>query len=309
MNHFRTRPNLSDLQFRQIQGSELNIYGRTILDIGEFRVKEDGDIILEGPIQDHTVGDPFIAADENGVLYKTYLDLSGITFIIYQPDHGFIVSDVVGFEEMPENPEDYPPKYTKAIADGSYPGEPLGLASNIIDKDHFVLMQVGFVDFYQDSQHQGHTEYGYDPESYFEPGRIYYLSDEIDGKMVLEPPTNPNSIKKPVFIPVYNKEDERSNLGWVLPYPPVKVSDIPQNKILTFIGDGETRDFTYYGLKNLEKHNLGTRNVMVQIHRKDEPFNTVYTKIERPFEDSIKIKFSTPPSDGVEYVAMIIGMY
>lgn len=293
MNQFRTRPNLSNLQFRQIPGTTLNLSGSTILDMGEIRITEDGDLILEGPIQQHQPDHPFVAADENGVLYKTQLDLSGITFIIYQPDHGFIVSDVVGFEEMPNVGVG---KYTKAIANGTYPGEPLGLASNIIDEDHFVLMQVGFVDFRQNG-------IDHHPENYFEPGKIYYLSDETKGKMVLTPPISVSSFKKPVFLPVH--KDGRTNLGWVLPYPPIRISDIPVNKLLSFVGDGVTRDFS---LPELE-HNLGTRNMIVQIYRNQEPFNTVYAKIERLYEDSIKIKFSTPPTDGVEYVVMINAMY
>jgi len=294
MNHFITRPNLSNLQFRQIEGTTLNIYGTTILDTGEIRIKENGDLILEGPIQPHQPNHSFVAADEDGVLYKTSIDLSGLTFTIYQEDHGFDVGHVVGFEEGPEIGEG---KYTKAIADGTYNGEPLGLATVIINKDEFVLMQAGFADLDKSGLY----------ENFFIPGRIYYLSDEDNGMMVLEPPTNPNSIKKPVFLPVFldSNPNERTNLGWVLPYPPVKVSSFLQTKILQFTGDGETRDFFLPELK----HDLGTKDVMIEIYRVGEPFTTVYAKIERYHEDAIKLKFTRPPYNDVNYRVLITSLF
>jgi hypothetical protein len=75
MSTFRTRPNLSDLQFRQIPNTELNLSGTTIF------TKEDSILkIMHDPINpgDYDGEDPFLRTDEHGIVYKEYVNFGGM---------------------------------------------------------------------------------------------------------------------------------------------------------------------------------------------------------------------------------------
>jgi len=295
MTLFKTRPNLSNLQFRQEPGTELDLKGKTkILPGGQIRIKYDeetgeyGELVLEGPTK--SFGSlPFVRATEEGVLYKEYIDLSGYTTSIYQENHGFVVGDVVGFEEIPEVGEG---KYTKAIADGTYPGEPLGLATEIISEDEFVLMQTGFTVFNFDETH---------PNSYLLnliPGKVYYLSSEEAGKMVDSAPTEGNNIQKAVFLPVKDSLTNERNRGWILPYPAIKT--VRGFKAFTITGNGLDTDFVV-------RHDFNTFDLVVQSYRMNPPRSIIHIKNNRDDENNMEIKFTKPPQDGEEFRILIGG--
>ena len=72
MSTFRTRPNLSDLQFRQIPGTELNLSGRTTFtEISELN-------FLWEPINEPNDKDPFVRTDSDGRVYLEYVDFDGM---------------------------------------------------------------------------------------------------------------------------------------------------------------------------------------------------------------------------------------
>lgn len=301
MSTFRTRPNLSNLQFRQIAGTELDLEGVTkVLEGGQIRITEDGELVMEcDPRGIHEKYHPFIKADENGVLYKEFLDISGLTFTIFQPNHGFHVGDVIGFEEDEPNGVG---KYTKAIADGSYPGEPLGLASQIIDDDYFVLMQVGFTTFNETDPYFDNINKSYLLN--LTPGKIYYLSADSAGDMVIEPPSDSTHIRKPVFLPTKDYITGETNRGWVLPYPPIDGSLFTESKTLYFIGDDFNKNFDLSFLS--QNHGFNTRNVSVQIYRDDPPYSDVHLKVERNESNGeLTIKFSTPPGNDERFKVLV----
>ena len=311
MANFKTRPNLSNLQFRQEQNTVLDLKGITkVLPNGQIRIVHDdisgeyGKLVLEGPDRSSEFGSGNMVVkarynpggEDDGVLYKEFIDFSGLTFTVYQENHGFHVGDVIGFEDEPPD-GDGVGKYSKAIADGTYNGEPLGLASDIIDDDYFVLMQVGFTIF--DENHP----YFNNPDLLdLIPGKVYYLSAEDAGKMVINPPTQIGHIIKPVFLPVKDQNSGETNRGWVLPYPPTEIRGFLTPYLIE--GDGVTRNFEI-------NHGLNTTNLLVHSYRYHLPYSTIYLRTDRVDEDGIEsnnnimIKFTKPPPDGEKYKILV----
>ncbi len=72
MSTFRTRPNLSDLQFRQIPNTELNLSGTTIF------TEESILKIMHDPIGEDKGEDPFLRTTSDGVVYKHFVDFDGM---------------------------------------------------------------------------------------------------------------------------------------------------------------------------------------------------------------------------------------
>lgn len=71
MSTFKTRPNLSNLQFRQIEGSKLELEGINI-------IKEKGKLILDGESiieVDESGNHTHVRTDENGLVYKHLVKL------------------------------------------------------------------------------------------------------------------------------------------------------------------------------------------------------------------------------------------
>ena len=110
-----------------------------------------------------------------------------ISKIITQNSHGFAVNDVVGFSGT---------TYNKAIADGSYDGEFLGLVTASANTNTFELTQAGYVEGL----------------SSLVTNTTYFLSDVTAGLLTSVEPTTVGSIYKSVLFA--NSETS----GWVLPY-------------------------------------------------------------------------------------------
>jgi len=110
-----------------------------------------------------------------------------ITKQITQASHGFAVNDVIGWSGG---------TYNKAIADGSYDGEVVGIVSKYIDTSNFDLTQAGYV--------TGLTS--------LVANTTYFLSDVTAGLLTSTEPTAVNHISKSVLVA------NSTTSGWVLPY-------------------------------------------------------------------------------------------
>jgi hypothetical protein len=132
----------------------------------------------------------------NSLISKLYADTINqkVTKTIYQPSHGFAVKDVIGWSVSGG--------YDKAIANGAYNGEILGIVSKYIDANYFELTQSGYVDGL----------------SGLIPNKTYFLSDTVNGLMTTGETTVVGHINKAVLIA------NTTSSGWVLPYAGYVVS-------------------------------------------------------------------------------------
>lgn len=76
-------------------------------------------------------------------------------------------------------------------------------------------------------------------------------------------------------------------------------TDVVVRKYATTIGDGTTTAFTV-------SHNLGTRDVIVQIRRNASPYNLVMTDVKADTINDVVVEFSAPPATN-EFRVMIQG--
>ena len=107
---------------------------------------------------------------------------------ITQTAHGFHAGDAIGWSGG---------TYNKAIANGEYNGEVIGLVSKRVSVDIFDLTQAGYV-----SGITGLTT-----------STTYFLSDSLAGKLTQTKPTVLGHVVRAMFI------TDTSASGWVLPYP------------------------------------------------------------------------------------------
>ncbi len=110
-----------------------------------------------------------------------------ITKIITQPAHGFVVNNVVGWSSG---------IYTKAIANGTYNGEVIGLVTKVTG-DTFEVTQAGYI--------SGLTT--------LSANTTYFLSNVSAGQLTPIKPTTLTHIIRAVLVTT------TANAGWVLPYP------------------------------------------------------------------------------------------
>jgi hypothetical protein len=106
---------------------------------------------------------------------------------INQTSHGFSVGDFIGWSGG---------TYNKAIADGLYDGEFIGLVSDVESTDIFKVVQAGYV--------TGLTSLVADT--------TYFLSPTTAGLITTDEPTGNTQISKTVLIA------DSSTTGWILPY-------------------------------------------------------------------------------------------
>jgi hypothetical protein len=149
--------------------------------------------------------------------YAGYIISSGITESgtntrrITQISHGFAVSDVVGWSGG---------TYNKAIANGKYNGEVIGIVNKVVNPNVFDLTQAGYI-----SGLTGITM-----------NSTYFLSDSIAGKLQTTKPTILEHVVRAVLVA------DTSASGWILPYP---------GYILTSGGTGSTGGGTITGATNI----------------------------------------------------------
>lgn len=110
-----------------------------------------------------------------------------VTRRITKTGHGFTVGNVVGWSGG---------TYNKAIADGNYGGEILGIVSTVVNSNTFDLTQSGYI--------SGQTG--------LSPNTTYYVSDTIYGGKSAVAPTTTGYIVRPILVA------NTSSTGWVLPY-------------------------------------------------------------------------------------------
>jgi len=180
-----TKPNLSDSKFEQFSGETLSLSGNTNI-YGHFAIKSGATISI---LSNYGVG-KILTSDSGGTgTWQNAISISGerITKEIIQNSHGFNINDVIGWSGG---------TYNKAIADGSYDGEVLGIVSKYLNANCFELTQAGYV--------TGLT--GITINS------TYFLSDITAGLLTSVEPTGNTHISKSVLIA------DSSTSGWVLPY-------------------------------------------------------------------------------------------
>lgn len=129
---------------------------------------------------------------------------SGVSKSITQLGHGFSVGDFIGWSGG---------TYNKAIADGNYDGEFIGLVTEVVDVNNFKVTQSGYV--------TGLTG--------LVTNTTYFLSDTTAGLISSTEPSTDGSVVKPVLIA------DSTTSGWVLPYPGIVLtsSGISGNDVYT----------------------------------------------------------------------------
>lgn len=196
-----------------------------------------------------------------------------VTKLVNQPSHGFDVKDVLGWSGG---------TYNKAIADGSYDGEILGIVSKCYNADCFDLTQAGYV--------TGLTS--------LSVNSTYFLSPTTAGLLTATRPTITGEIVKSVLI----ADSETS--AWVLPYAGFQISvssggTSAQVSEFTITGNSTSTGFTVI-------HGKNKQFVMVEVIKNTSPYPTIYTNVERTNADCVCITFDTAPANGQEYKILII---
>ena len=111
-----------------------------------------------------------------------------VTKTITKFGHGFDEKDVIGFSGG---------TYTKAIADGNYDGEIIGIVTDVIDVNNFELTQSGYV--------TGLTT--------LSVSTTYFVSPTVAGNITSTAPSTYGQLVRPILIA------NSTTTGWVLPYP------------------------------------------------------------------------------------------
>lgn len=172
-----------------------------ILAIGHKDGNARIDIIATGStcgfrLKDNNEGlNKVLISDVNG--YGTWGDITTSSERIYktisQSSHGFSVNDYIGWSGG---------TYNKAIADGTYDGEFIGLVTNVPDSNTFEVTYAGYV-----SGLTGLVQ-----------NTTYFLSETIAGELKDTPPTGLTEIIKAIIIA------DSTTSGWVLSYPGIEIS-------------------------------------------------------------------------------------
>ena len=110
---------------------------------------------------------------------------------ITQTSHGFAINDVIGWSGG---------TYNKAIANGKYNGEVIGIVNKIVSSNIFDLTQAGYVS-------------GLTGLTGLTTNKTYFLSDSIAGKLQTTKPTVLGHVVRSVLA------TDTPASGWVLPYP------------------------------------------------------------------------------------------
>jgi len=196
-----------------------------------------------------------------------------ITKLINQASHGFVVGNVIGWSGG---------TYNKAIANGNYDGEVIGVVSKCYDANCFDLTQSGYV--------TGLTS--------LSTNATYFLSPTTAGALSSSEPTVAGQVNKSVLIA------DSSTSGWVLPYPGyiVTTGTTGGSSVCEFTvcGNGSATGFTV-------QHDLNKQFVVVEIVQTSSPYATVYTAIQRPNANCVYVLFDTAPPTGTCYKVLITG--
>jgi len=111
-----------------------------------------------------------------------------VTKTITQSSHGFVVNDAIGWSAG---------VYSKAIADGTYDGEIVGVVSEVVNTNTFNLTQSGYI--------SGFTG--------LVMNSTYFVSPTVAGNIQLTAPTTIGELVRPILVA------NSTESGWILPYP------------------------------------------------------------------------------------------
>lgn len=190
-----TKPNLSCEKFEQWSGDTLYLSGGTVVcgNSGILRIGDDASFCMS---ENAALGKVMTSdAYGKGTWQNTTSSASGDALVkeITQSSHGFVVGDVIGFSGG---------TYNKAIADGTYDGEVIGLVTQCVNANTFKVTQAGYV--------TGLTG--------LVTGCTYFLSTLTAGAITYTEPTGDTMISKTVLVATSD------STGFVLPYPGYVVS-------------------------------------------------------------------------------------
>jgi hypothetical protein len=113
--------------------------------------------------------------------------------LITQASHGFSTGEAIGWCSG---------TYSKAIADGTYDGEILGLVSSVVNTNQFVLTQSGYI--------TGQTG--------LVTNSTYFVSPTVAGNIQITAPTTVGELVRPILVA------DSTTTGWVLPYPGYEIT-------------------------------------------------------------------------------------
>lgn len=191
---FDTKPNFSSNKFEQCTSDTMNLSGCTQI-FGKFDM-ESGSTLT---ICDNFGTGKVLTSSASGVATWQTPSASAasgenVTLEVTQSTHGFAVNDFIGWSGG---------TYNKAIADGLYDGEFVGLVTVSADTNNFSVAQSGYV--------TGLT-------ASFVANTTYFLSEGTAGLLTSTEPTGDGEISKAAFVA------DTTSSGWVLPYAGVVIS-------------------------------------------------------------------------------------
>ena len=181
-----TKPNLTDGKFEQFSGETLSLSGNT--DIFGYLIIKSGATLSILP--SHGAGKVLTSDSAGKATWQIVAASSSganVTKQICQVSHGFNVKDIIGWSGG---------TYNKAIANGLYDGEVIGIVSKCYNANCFDLTQSGYI--------TGLTS--------LSVNATYFLSDITAGLLTSIEPTGNTHISRSVLIA------NSSTSGWVLPY-------------------------------------------------------------------------------------------
>ena len=110
----------------------------------------------------------------------------GSTQKVASSSHGFVVGDILRFATTTAS-------YVKAQADSNTNAEVVGIVSEVINSDNFVLTTGGYVDLT-------------DGTDTFTPGETYFLATSTAGSLIATEPGYLNEVSKPLFTATDTKK-------------------------------------------------------------------------------------------------------
>lgn len=181
-----TKPNLSCEKFEQLSGDILYLSGSTNIH-GTFLIEDSGSFCVANGAGSGKVLTSDVYGKATWQSPASSSSSEKISKTITQSSHGFAVGDVVGFSGG---------TYNKAIADGTYDGEVIGIVIESGSSNVFTISQAGYV--------TGLTG--------LVTSCTYFLSDTTAGLLTTFSPTGDSRISKTMLIAT------SSSSGYVLPY-------------------------------------------------------------------------------------------
>ena len=181
-----TKPDLTDGKFEQFSGETLSLSGNT--DIFGYLIIKSGATLSILP--SHGAGKVLTSDSAGKATWQIVAASSSganVTKQICQVSHGFNVKDIIGWSGG---------TYNKAIANGLYDGEVIGIVSKCYNANCFDLTQSGYI--------TGLTS--------LSVNTTYYLSDVTAGLLTTTKPTILTHIVRAVVVMT------TPNAGWILPY-------------------------------------------------------------------------------------------